>query len=367
LRAIAAGLAIAALPCALSAQGAGSATVVQQGGRSTPAAPSADPRVHPELADSTWGPRMRSAWSAAWAGRWHDAEAAFSALHDEQPDAMEPYVGLGFIARAGMRYDAARQYFAEALAREPAASDVRRQALALRWDRPGSAELRVGAAAPPGGAPSALASINVVAPLTPSLSLLLRAGSFGFDDPRELSGPRVDTGTTSRRAQVLGGGAILHPTASLWITPRLEWWSTPEGGLFGWIEGAYKPVGRRFAILGGARPISGHGRSPQVGGGAEVMSEDGSSVLTLYGMHGLRADTLESRDLLRAILTHSTSAAMTYQLATSAELGSPFAATTVSAGVVYLTSPRLGVRTEIASRMGAVPRNSLCTALVVRW
>jgi hypothetical protein len=278
---------------------------------------------------------------------------------------MEPYVGLAFVARAEMRYDAARKYFAEALAREPTAAEVRRQALALYWDRPGSAELRVGGSARPGGTPSTLASMNVVAPISPTMSLLLRAGSFGFDDSR---GPSIaGLNSANQRAQVVGGGAILHPVATLWITPRLEWWSTPQGGLFGWLEGAYKPAGRHFAILAGARPLSGTGRSPQVGGGAELMTGDGSSVLTLYGMHGFRADTLESRDLARAILTHSASAVLTYQIAASAEMGAPYSATTVSAGVVYLTSPRLGVRTEVASRRGAVPRNSLSSALVVRW
>jgi hypothetical protein len=93
-------------------------------------------RVHPEMVDRRWGPRVAAAWQAAFARHDADARRAFETLHRDQPQAVEPMLGLGFVARATNDRAAARRWFRAALEVEPNSESAKEQLTAMEWDRP---------------------------------------------------------------------------------------------------------------------------------------------------------------------------------------------------------------------------------------
>lgn len=359
--------------------------VIVAGGCMPPAAEAqrSDPRVHPERVDPTWGGRMTSAWHLAWAQRWREAEASFSALRSEQPDAMEPLVGLAFVARAQTHYGEARQYYAEALARDSTSADVHRQALATTWERSGWFDVRMGRTFFPGTGGAPLVSGHLAATLSPQLVVLGRAASFAGGAPFDVGGggparsigcssagegpPAASMAPMNTRASVYEVGAAMHPSASVWLTPRLERWSAASGeDVLGWVDGAYKP-GDNFTVLGGVRPLDGRLGAPQVSAGAEIAVNRAGDVLTVYGAHGLRATCVESRDFFRAFFTGAPVRRMRYQLMLAEERGPPFSAMVVAASATFLTSPTRGLRADVSRRTGAFAQTTISSGVVMRW
>jgi hypothetical protein len=319
-------------------------------------------RVHPELVDSTWGPRMQAAWRLAWDRRWREADEAFVGLQREQPDAMEPWVGRAFVARGQLRLASARGFYEEALAREPTAVEVRRQALAIEWARVGSVEALVGRAAGLGDE-TGLGSVDLVVPVRSDLTVLARGGSMVGSSPLQPSpGGRVD----SVAAVLLSVGLVVHPTDDLWITPRFERWSVPgEDAVYGWLDAAYR-VGRRVSVLASVRALSAKG-APVFGAGAEVAMSDAGDVLTLYALQALRPAEREARHQLRVFLTSALSRRMLYRAGAVVERGGAVSAGTIVLGTTYLLAAPVGLRLELSQRNGFAPQQSILGGLVLRW
>jgi hypothetical protein len=320
-------------------------------------------RVHPELVDTTWGPRMQTAWRLAWAGRWSDADEAFSTLRREQPDAMEPYVGLAFVARGQLRFDAARRYYRDALVREPGADDVRRQAEELEWVRPGAVEALIGRSAS-ATTSSDLLSVDVVAPVRRGITLLGRGGAFAAGDPLRASpSGRAD----SAGATLVGVGVVLQLTTDLWLTPRIERWSARgTTNVYGWLDGAYRVAGR-LSLLASIRALNGAGGAPMFAGGGEMAITRSGDVFTIYGVHALRPTVWESRNQFRAFFTGAATRRILYRVGGVAERGGTVSAVTLAAGATYLPEPRLGLRVELARRTGFASQQSALVGLVTRW
>ncbi|HEX3865344.1 MAG TPA: tetratricopeptide repeat protein, partial [Gemmatimonadaceae bacterium] len=223
-------------------------------------------QVHPELVDTTWGPRTTAAWQLAFAHRWDDARARFTELHTAHPAGLEAMLGLGFVARATGRADEARQWYRRAYAVEPSEM-VRTQLEAVELDRASIIDIS-GGAERVGSTTTADWSISALLPVDRWLAVTARAGVVGAGDP--LRGVLLDS-TAGSPARVLSVGTVARPTDDLTLTARFEYWSSAgEGQTFVWFDGTQR-VSDHLAIRLGARPLAGSTGAPQVTGGADVI------------------------------------------------------------------------------------------------
>jgi hypothetical protein len=321
------------------------------------------PRVHPELVDTTWGRRVMAAWQLAWASRWIEARQAFGALHEEQPEAVEPMTGLGLVARGLGRLREARNWYGIALLAEPSSADNRRERDLLEWQRPASIEIETGSTRVNGVATTDL-STTLVLPLWPEFELLARAGMLGAGEP--LVGILPNAALPGTRSTVLGIGAVIRPSGNVTLTPRLEEWTTgPRHDRFLWLDGAI-PLSIHFTALLGVRPLSGSTGAAQVSAGANLVI-DARQVLTMQGVAGTRAAPFEARDELRAFYALTPTLRESFRIGLVRDLDPALSATTGVGSASYAITPWLVVRGDLSVRTGAFARKSFGLALVDRW
>lgn len=321
-------------------------------------------RVHPELVDSTWGRRTHAAWEQAWGQHWGAARDAFERLRAEQPDALEPRLGLAFVARGRGQYDEARAWYARALAVDPSNADVRAQAEAARWDRAGLVDLSAGSTSA-NGARTSDWSAAVVLPVDPRLSLTARAGALGGGDP--IRGIFLDSARGGGvLATVVSGGAVVRPLEVLTLSGRFDRWSA--GGTteqFLWLDGAVR-LTDRVTAHGTLRPVSGRTGSTQVGGAVDLAVATGH-VLTTEFVHGIDAAPFEARSQVREFYQYTPSVRASVRAGVVRDIDPRLSATTGAlAGTWYLT-PATGIRAEGTTRSGAFARSSAGVGLVLRW
>ncbi|HXT18794.1 MAG TPA: hypothetical protein VN706_24425 [Gemmatimonadaceae bacterium] len=333
--------------------------------------PASDPRVHPELVDSTWGPRTLAVWEIAWAGDWERADEGFAALQREEPDAIEPLLGRGFVARGVGRLSEARAWYRAALAHEPSLAEARSALALLAWERPWSLDVsgggaRIDAPGRPGGAVTGVeGNIEFTGELTSVVTVLARVGALAAGDPTEGVVLRADP-LASTRASVVGAGVVVHPTTALWMTARMEEWSTPqERATFLWTDAAYR-LASRVTLLAGIRPISGANGATQFSLGAATAIAD-RQTLTLVATRGVEPSPLEARGQLRAFWERAPARPFAIRLGVVRDLDDRLSATTAVAGATAMITPWEGLRVELASRTGAYSRRSMAVGLIVRW
>lgn len=302
-----------------------------------------------------------SAWQEAWAKRWPQANAAFAALHREQPYAVEPMLGLGFVARAEGRRADARRWLSQASAVEPSA-DVRAQLEATEWDRPTMVDLSAGVAAVSGTQQTEW-SAGVVAPVTDQLAVNARFGVLGAGDPLRGILPSLNAGG---RATVVAAGAAVRPRDGLTLSGRLERWASPStSDTFLWLDGA-SAVGSLATVHLLARPVSGSAGAARMGAGVDALLH-GGHLLSAEIMQGVRGAPFEARTTARLTDIYSPFRDATFRFGVVRDADRRFAATTAVATATRYLSSRAGVHVDAAVRGGAFARNSFGTGLVVRW
>ena len=231
--------------------------------------------------------------------------------------------------------------------------------------RTSALEIGTGTAATAGGTRVSDVDVVLTVPLSAHVQLLSRAGALSASDPT--SGVVLDSlSASSSRTSVASLGAVWHPSASLWITPRIERWTTLGlGQTFAWIDGSWR-IAQNVTLLVGSRALSGQVGAGQVGAGADVAIAPGH-VLTLYGLQGVRASSFEARRQLRAAWYGALGPRYTARLAAIRDVDTRLAATTTAASLTTMVTSFTGVRTEATWRAGAYARRSVRGILVLRW
>lgn len=321
-------------------------------------------RVHPEMVDRTWGARTRAAWELAWARHWNAAREAFEQLRRDQPDALEPRLGLAFVARGSGRYAEARRWYNEALALEPESRDVRDQLEAARWDRPAMLDLAAGSTTA-NGARTSDWSASAVIPVDPRLSLTARAGALGAGDP--IRGIFLDSASGGGvRATVASVGAVVRPVERVTAVARFERWSA--GGSseqYLWLDGAVR-ASDRVTAHATLRPMSGRNGATQVGAAADVLVATGH-VITGEFVRGLEAAPFEARSQVRGFYQITPNVRSAVRLGVVRDIDPNLSATTGAAAATWYVTPTMGVRAEATTRSGAFARNSVGLGLIIRW
>jgi hypothetical protein len=333
-------------------------------------APASDPRVHPELVDSTWGRRTLAVWQIAWAGHWAAAEQGFAALQREQPNAIEPLLGRGFVARGTGHFEEARGWYRAALAHDSSLTAAKTELAALEWEEPSSLEVTTGAAAIASvgavpGVTAVEADVNLAAVINPSLTVLARLGALESGDPSEGVVLSADS-SLSARTSVVGAGVVVHPTSALWLTPRMEeWFTAGTRETFAWLDGAVR-IAPWVTLLAGVRPISGSTGATQFSGGADFVVAD-RQTLTLVAARGVTASPLEAREQVRAFWQRAPASPFGFRLGLIRDIDPLLSATTAIASGTAMVTPTRGFRLELSTRSGAYARQSVTAGVIARW
>jgi hypothetical protein len=313
--------------------------------------------------DSAWAARLTTAWQRAWSRDWSAADETFTELHRERPRAIEPILGLGFVARAEGRASDARRWYAEALAIDPSSSEARDQLTVAQWDRPFSVDLYAGGTRAPGVTTSTW-SATAVAPLGPRFTATTRVGVIGGGDP--LRGIFLDsTSGGGVRATVISLGGAARLSNDLTLTARGEHWSA--GGpdqQFLWVDGAVR-VSSDLTLHLATRPVSGSTGATQLGGGFDYAFGT-KQIVSFDVMRGTRAAPFEARTIARGFLTATANVRTLIRLGAVRDIDSRLGATTGVASATWFARPELGVRGELSVRRGAFEQTSLGAAVVVR-
>ncbi len=333
---------------------------VAAGAQQPARAPVPREQLHPELVDSTWGPRTQAAWQLALSHHWEDARAQFTELHALHPSGLEAIVGLGFVARAmGDREDALR-WLRQVYAAEPS-EDVRRQIEAVEWDRPGRIEA-TGDATRVGSTTNADWSLAAVIPVVPAFTLTARVGVLGAADP--LRGVFLDS--TSGQARVVSAGAVVRPTETLALSTRAEYWTSPgEHQTFMWLD-ATQRLDDHFAVRIGARPIGGSTGGARFNGGADIIFVPGQA-LTVDVAQGAHAAPFEARTQIGAFYLAIPSPGQMVRVGVLRDMGPTNQATTGFIAATRLFTPILGLSAQVSTRQGTFAQSSAGGGLVVRW
>ena len=320
-------------------------------------------RLHPELADSTWGRRMTAAWQRAFARDWTDAAERFGALHREQPDAVEPLIGLGFVARGSRDLPAARRYFRDALALDPGSLDARTQLTAAEWDRRGRVELG-GGAQRFGGATKATLAAAAVVPVNELLAITAGGGVFGGGDA--LRGIFLDSASAGARTTMVSAGAVVTPVTNLTITARAEQWSAAgTSDTFVWTDAAVR-LSSVVSVRAGARPVSGQNDAARINGGVDLVPVT-SGLLSLDVSQGVHGSPFEARTIVRAFAAALPNERTTLRAAFVRDIDPRISATTGAASVAWFATTTTGVRLDLSRRSGAFAQTSAGLTLVLRW
>ena len=347
--------------CALPALLILLATAAPDASGQAPTAPVARERRHPELVDTTWGPRARAAWDLALARHYSDARQRFELLHREQPDAVDPQLGLAFVARGEGRISDARRWLREAYTAESTA-DIAAQLEAAEWDRPGALEL-LGGATHAGGRTTSDWSVGAVVPVDPRVALTGRAGAIGGGDP--LRGIFLDS-IGAAQARMVSGGVVVRPIDGTTLTGRFErWTSTGRSQNFLFLDLAQR-LGSVVTAHVGARPQSGSFGSPQVSGGLDFLVAPGQ-VATIEASQGIRGTPFEARTQVRAFYLFAPSVRASMRLGVIRDVDPSISATAgVASGSVFI-NPHTGIRLELLARRGSFERSSADAGFVLRW
>lgn len=330
---------------------------------SAQAAPPPRERVHPELVDTTWGRRTTAAWQRAFARDWRPARDAFGALLREQPDALEPRLGLAFVARATGEYAEARRWLRSAHDLDPSSVPVREQLEAAEWDRPSRADISVGATDASGTTTSDW-SLSAGVPVGGGVSVDARAGVLGGGDP--IRGILFDSTHGGRvRATVVSAGAVLRLTAAT-LGLRADRWSSPNITSTFVTFFAGVPVANAFTLRAGGRTVTGPTSAPQVSIGADVRIS-AHAVLSVDGSQGVRDAVFDARTHVGVFGQLTPTVRETFRLGLLRDIDSRLGATTAVASGTHFFRPTLGVHLDLAVRTGAFARRSVGTGVTVRW
>ena len=319
-------------------------------------------QIHPEFVDSTWAKRTAAAWQLAFSSHWEGARANFMALHREQPAAVEPLLGLGFVARATSQRAAARDWYRLALDIEPSA-DTRKQLEIVEWDRPAVVAISVGATRF-GGTTSSDWSGSIVLPLSAKLSLNARAGAIGSGDP--FRGIFLDsTRGGGARARLVSGGVVLHPVDGVWLSGRADRWRADgRNEDFLWLDAARR-INDWLVARVGVRPLSGATGAPQVNAAADIIFT-GQHVVTIAAQQGIRDAPFEARTEARVFYLLTPNVRQTFRVGVVRETGTRVTATTgILAGSWYPRSTA-GIRLEMLARHGVYGRTYANVGLMLR-
>lgn len=341
----------------------GAASVVAFGSKNVLAQSKPPERLHPELVDRNWGPRVQAAWQRAFALDWNGARARFDTLHRDQPDAVEPLIGLGFVARGSGRPAEARRYFREALALDPTSVDARDQLAAAEWDRPGRFEIG-GGTQRFNGETKATGNVAVVVPVTPVFTVAAGAGILGGGDP--LRGIFVDSIDGAPRTTVVSGGIVVKPTSRITANVRSEQWSAAGNSeTFLWIDGAFR-ISNGATVRAGARPLSGDNGATQIIGGVD-MAPIKQALVSLDVFHGTEPAPFEARTIARVFVTALPNNRTTFRVGAVRDIDDDLSATTFAGSLGWMATPTRGVRVDASNRTGAFAQTSGSISLLVRW
>jgi hypothetical protein len=320
-------------------------------------------RLHPELVDRLWGPRVQAAWQRAFALDWKVADSLFAALHRDQPEAVEPVIGLGFVARGAGRFADARRLFRDALALDSTSVDARDQLAAAEWDRPGRVEVS-GGAQRFNGETKTTANVTTVVPITPTFTITAGGGVFGAGDP--LRGIFVDSAIGASRTTMVSGGVVVKAGQRVTLGARGERWA--GGGnteTFAWGEAALR-LSTKASIRAGVRPVAGDNGATQVIGGVDL-SPSAKALVSVDVTQGTEPAPFEARTIARLFVTALPDRRTTLRAAFVRDLGNDLSATTLGASIAWLATPTRGVRIDASNRTGAFAQTLGSISLLVRW
>jgi hypothetical protein len=320
-------------------------------------------RLHPELVDRNWGPRVQGAWQRAFALDWNEANALFEALHRDQPDAVEPVIGLGFVARGRGRFADARRHFRDALALDSTSVDARDQLAAAEWDRPGRFEVG-GGAQRFNGETKTTASVVAVVPITPAFTVTAGGGVFGAGDP--LRGIFVDSINGASRTTMVSGGVVVKAGPRVTFGARGERWA--GGGnteTFAWGEAALR-LTTSASIRAGVRPVAGDNGATQIVGGVDLAPTP-KALVSVDVTQGTEPAPFEARTIARLFVTALPNNRTTLRAAVVRDIDDDLSATTLGAAITWLATPARGVRIDVSNRTGAFAQTLGSISLLLRW
>jgi len=318
-------------------------------------------RVHPEMVDRLWGPRVAAAWQAAFARHDADARHAFEALHRDQPQAVEPMLGLGFVARATNDRVAARRWFRAALEVEPNSESAREQLTAMEWDRPTYVAASGGSARSSGKSTGTWAAGGNVW-IDPIWSLNAGIGQVGAGDP--IRGIFLDSANGGgANATYVSAGVVARPVARTTLSAlATRWISHDQRDDYLYLEAA-RLITPTITGRIGARPISGVG-APQVSAGIDAAVAP-AQIATLEFVQGTRGAPFEARSTIRGYYNYAPRAEL-LRLGLIREFGPANSATTAVASFTHYFQPRFGVIVGGTDRWGAFARTSFELGAVYR-
>ena len=320
-------------------------------------------RIHPEMVDKTWGTRTRAAWERAWARDWDSARTAFGVLRRQQPAAVEPRLGMAFVARGQGRLAEARRWYRLALDAEPSNADIARQLEVAEWDRPGRVELS-GVSTRVNGARAADWSAAMVVPITPRASITGRLGELGTGDP--LRGIFFDPATGGTGATFVGAGVVARLSDRFTGAARIERWSSAGAAEeFAWVDAAWR-LTDRLTVHALGRPLGGNTGAAQLGVAADVRVA-GTQVASAEITHGVRAAPFEGRTQVRLFYEAAPDYRWVIRGGVIRDIDPRLAATTETLALSRYLSPYFGARVEAVNRTGAYARTSAGLSLIVRW
>jgi hypothetical protein len=317
-------------------------------------------QIHPELVDTTWGRRSAAAWQLAFDRRYGDAQARFQALHVERPAAVDPLLGLAFVARVEGRRSDARRWMRAAYAVEPSET-IGQQLVATDYDRATSFDLSAGAATASGTTTSEW-SAGVVAWLDPRFAVVARAAAIGAGDP--IRGIFLDSANGSR-ARMFSGGVVVRPIDGTTLGARFEHWtSTGRDENYVYLDAAQR-LSDNFVVHVDGRPVSGVFGAPQIGGGVDIVFIP-SQIVTLGVQQGLRGTAFEPRTQASLFYIMTPSARGSVRVGAIRDIDPVNSATTGVVSGTWFATPTTGVRLELSARRGTFERSSVDVGLVLR-
>lgn len=318
-------------------------------------------RVHPEMVDKNWGHRVATAWQAAFARHDADAKRAFESLHRDQPQAVEPMLGLGFVARATNDRDAATRWFREALVVEPSSESAKEQLTAMEWDRPTYVAGSIGTARSAGKSTATWAATGNLW-VDPIWSLNAGVGQVGAGDP--IRGIFLDSASGGgANATYVSAGVVARPVPRTTLSALATRWMSPgQRDDYLYLEGGYLVTPVITARIG-ARPLSGVG-APQVSAGVDVAVAT-AQIATLEFVQGTRAAPFEARSTIRGYYNFAPRAEL-LRVGLIREFGPANSATTAVASFTHYFKPKFGVIVAGTDRWGAFARTSIELGAVYR-
>jgi len=328
-------------------------------------APSPAPSEHSsEETRTTWAGRVKAAWDLSDDHKWKDAEARFDALHHERPDAVDPLIGLGVVARGEGRYGVARQRFREALAIDSTSEKAKKLLKDAEWDRPLTLELEAGSSATQGSV-TGTSGANAVVPVNPTLSLTGRMEIVGGGDA--IRGVFLNPASAAVRQYVVSAGVIARPTESLTLTARGERWmplgDTAQNYLY--LEGALE-TSDHLVVHATASPIAARNGSPQFGGAVEYTVRR-SQVLGFEFSQGIRQAEFDARTVAHVSYAVDPSRSIAYEVGVVRDIDRRFSATTGIGSFTWYARPAFGIHSEVSDREGQFASRSATAGIVLRW